>query len=55
MSSCVLNMNMNRSVECLFKFFKFKFQVFIVLYCFLEKLINILYKNAEIKKIPKIS
>ena len=26
------------------------FQVFIVLHCFLEKLINILYKNAEIKK-----
>ena len=34
--------------------YKFKFQVFIVLH-FLEKLINILYKNAEIKKYPQLA
>ena len=28
----------------------FQAQVFIVLHCFLENLIDILYKNAEIKK-----
>ena len=35
--------------------FQVQVQVFIVLHCFLEKLINVLYKNAEIKKIPTIS
>ena len=35
--------------------FQVQVQVFIVLHCFLEKLINILYKNAEIKKYRQLA